>query len=477
MKRCIFLMVLGLLVFSGAAAQDTLYVAVKSVNLKSSSGVFAVSQGTLELGEPVRLVQKDRDWMEVQSLTQPGLSGWVPESGLTSKKIIRSSGTTLASEIALAGKGFTGDIEKAYGREDRINYAGVDAVESIRVSEAELFNFLVAGGLWTTPKGREYEPPFLSRLSASPKPPSGISPWVSSPMPIFPSPLSPAVSLPKSTGLSRSFLEEDLRGALSEMDEALENDQRETTPEDEYYLGRGVAGQILRSSPLDGDVEGLTRFVNEICQALVIHSSQPLIFNGYHAAILDSPEIEAFATPGGHIFLSMGLVKIAPSEDALAGVIAHEMAHIQLHHGLALIEDQRLTEDLTAVARRASEIATRNVPAKERLQVFGQDILTMVNTLMLNGYAQKQEYEADALALDLLDAAGYDPRGLVEMLQALERVEKESPREMGWMNSTHPSPRQRLRQVEPQVQGIRSLDTRQFRDKRYRSLLEKEGNI
>ncbi|HBG36499.1 MAG TPA: peptidase M48, partial [Treponema sp.] len=96
------------------------------------------------------------------------------------------------------------------------------------------------------------------------------------------------------------------------------------TPEQEYYIGRSVAATLLQSYDLADEVK-LTAYLNKICMALVIHSERPELYNGYHVSILDSDQINAFATSGGHILITRGLLSCAENEDALASVIAHEI--------------------------------------------------------------------------------------------------------------------------------------------------------
>jgi len=111
---------------------------------------------------------------------------------------------------------------------------------------------------------------------------------------------------------------------------AIQKAFEQITPEQEYYIGRAVGANILAMYKIDNSRPAMTAYVNKIANALVINSERPEIFNGYHANILDSDEINAFATSGGHIFITRGLIDSAASEDELAAVIAHEVAHIQL---------------------------------------------------------------------------------------------------------------------------------------------------
>ncbi|MDR1105166.1 MAG: M48 family metalloprotease [Treponema sp.] len=231
----------------------------------------------------------------------------------------------------------------------------------------------------------------------------------------------------------------DIASALSEMDRAFEEAEKdeELSPEDEYFLGRAVAAEILKTYPLyDGD-SAMVSYLNNICQAIVINSPQPEIFNGYHVGILNTREVNAFATPGGHIFVTRGLLECAPSEDALAAVIAHEIAHIQIHHAAAIIKDQRLVTGLSQTASRAASIASRNADPQQRAALFSRSVAAMVTTLFKNGFSREQEFEADAEAVVLLRSAGYDPSAMLAILEVLEKIQPSKPE---GLNSTHPSP-------------------------------------
>ena len=107
---------------------------------------------------------------------------------------------------------------------------------------------------------------------------------------------------------------------------------------DEYVVGRDVAAAILSNYKIYDKNPALTSYLNKILTALVVNSPRPAAYNGFSAAILDSDTINAFATPAGHIFVTRGLLNAAKSEDALAAVLAHELSHIQLRHGMRAIK-------------------------------------------------------------------------------------------------------------------------------------------
>jgi len=251
--------------------------------------------------------------------------------------------------------------------------------------------------------------------------------------------------------------------AISAMDMAFS--QEEFTPEDEYYLGRAVAANILAAyKPYTANSE-LTRYLNRICQTIVINSVQPVIFKGYSVIILDSGEFNAFSSPGGHIFLTRFLVETAASEDMLAAVIAHELAHVMLKHGTSTINDLGLIDEAASMAEKARELSG-NTEAAARLMSLRNSVSSVLDTLFKNGYSQEQEFEADREAAALLAASGYSPGALVEMLRLLQQV-KPSQKEI--FSATHPSPEQRIANVAGWVDRYRVEDTRSYRAGRFKN--------
>jgi predicted Zn-dependent protease len=259
-------------------------------------------------------------------------------------------------------------------------------------------------------------------------------------------------------------IDKNTANAISNSSNAMANAAEDITPEQEYYIGRAVAANILKTYSLWKDGPALTDYVNRICNAIAINSPMPEIYNGYHAAILDSNEINAFATSGGHIFITRGLIGAAKSEDALAGVIAHEIAHIQLQHSIKAIKTSRITQALMVTGASAAGAAT-GYDVNEMTSIFNETVGDIVSTLVNNGYSQSQEFEADATALSLLADAGYNPGGLIDMLKELEKTQKG---QSGGFNKTHPSPDKRLAAAEKALaKQPKVTDTSSYRRARF----------
>ncbi|MDR2019725.1 MAG: M48 family metalloprotease [Treponema sp.] len=243
--------------------------------------------------------------------------------------------------------------------------------------------------------------------------------------------------------------------------------QEEITPSQEYYIGRAVGANILTNYTIYKGAPALTAYLNKICNAIVINSPKPELYAGYHVAILDSPEINAFSTSGGHIFVTRGLIGVATSEDTLAAVLAHEVAHVQLQHSIKSIKSSRFANAVVETANAASTAAT-GTQLKELTETFGVSVDEAVNALN-NGYSQTQEYDADTLALSLMASAGYDPASLVTMLTSLR--EKQGNQTGSGFGKTHPSPERRIASVNKTLPSYKVEDTKSFRTARYKAAL------
>jgi len=153
MKRLFILFGFFLLVSCALFAQiksgTTVWVSSKTADLKSSTGFFASNVGSLAMGTEVRVLQVSGNWAEVQSAVNTSLKGWTAASNLSTRRIVASGTGASASEIALAGKGFSQEVEDSYKTQGNLNYADVDRTEAITVSLDVLYQFVTEGHLST----------------------------------------------------------------------------------------------------------------------------------------------------------------------------------------------------------------------------------------------------------------------------------------------------------------------------------------
>jgi predicted Zn-dependent protease len=262
-------------------------------------------------------------------------------------------------------------------------------------------------------------------------------------------------------GLIDKGLADGLKAGLGTFAESAKA-AKELTPENEYYIGRAVAANITTQYKVDTGNKNLQTYLNKICSSIVVNSPRPEIFNGYHVAILDSTEINAFATSGGHIFITKGLIACTSTEDQLASVIAHEIAHIQLQHGLTAIRNSRYLDAVMSGAI-AGISAGAGSDIGELANVLGDSVGEIMITMVNNGYAKDQEFEADNTALSLLKSSGYEPSAIVGMLHSLEKNEVKG----SGFGKTHPAPKDRISKVEANIKKYTVPDTQPYRKERY----------
>ena len=132
----------GSLVFS-QADRGIRYVAVQTTVVKDSSGFFAKDTGSLSLGDSVTVIREDGKWTNIRA---GNLTGWVASSSLSARRVVTSNAAVTASEVALAGKGFSPDMEMEY-RKTGLDYSTVDSMEQITVPAGDLLRFINEGRL------------------------------------------------------------------------------------------------------------------------------------------------------------------------------------------------------------------------------------------------------------------------------------------------------------------------------------------
>lgn len=223
---------------------------------------------------------------------------------------------------------------------------------------------------------------------------------------------------------------------------AVSRSLEEFTPEQEYYIGRSVGAVVLTKYKALNDAK-VNSYLNLLGQTLALASDTPELFAGYHFLVLDSDDINAFATPGGHIFITRGLIRCCRTEDELAAVLAHEIGHIQMRHGINAIQKARMAEALTVLAREG----VKTYGDEELIKLsnsFGDVISDITTTMINNGYSRTYEYQADAAAVTILRRAGYQPGALVNMLQVMSRQIKPGGSDFA---KTHPSPQARIAEL------------------------------
>ena len=222
----------------------------------------------------------------------------------------------------------------------------------------------------------------------------------------------------------------NLRSATAEIDE-----------KQEVELGRDMAARLLGAAPLANDAR-LQRYVNNVGRWLASQTERPDL--PWQFGVLEAPQLNAFAVPGGTIFVTRGLLQSMRSEAELAGVLAHEIGHVLKKHHLKAIQKNAqasLAGDALSMALKDS-----NSELRGKLVGFGTEMYA-------RGLDKSDELEADRLGIVIAARAGYDSYGLPAVLQTLQAM---NPQDSGLalMFKTHPAPAERLDALGEKMQSI-----------------------
>lgn len=228
-------------------------------------------------------------------------------------------------------------------------------------------------------------------------------------------------------------------------------------PTDDVKVGRQAAAEVEQQMPILNDVEA-TSYVSRVGQRLV--SAIPPEFQhpefSYYFKIVNARDINAFALPGGPMYVNRGMIEAARNEGEMAGVMAHELSHVALRHGTAQASKAQKYGLLAGILGIGGQIL--GGPAGAAAQVAGQG----VGVYFLK-FSREYETEADILGAQIMARAGYDPHDLASMFQTIER---QSGGGGGGFLSDHPSPANRYERINQEAQYLRVenpvRDTRDF---------------
>jgi beta-barrel assembly-enhancing protease len=198
---------------------------------------------------------------------------------------------------------------------------------------------------------------------------------------------------------------------------------------DEVKIGRYVAGNLLGAAPLVND-EALQRYVNRIGRWVATTSERPDL--KWTFGVVESKDVNAFAAPGGYVFLTRGLYGILRDEAELAGVLGHEIGHVVRRHHLKVMQkSQALGVGSDLIRKRLGD----NKIAKSLVGTGAE--------IMARGLDRDAEFEADRIGVVLAARAGYDPFGLPSVLQEIGHIAA-ADSSVALLFKTHPHPDERL---------------------------------
>ncbi|MBX9725111.1 MAG: M48 family metalloprotease, partial [Candidatus Obscuribacterales bacterium] len=217
------------------------------------------------------------------------------------------------------------------------------------------------------------------------------------------------------------------------------------SPQEEIGLGLKSAPEMVQQygGEASTDVSGETK-VRETGDEIVAKSAAsktPYKFN-FHL-LADNKTVNAFALPGGQVFITEGLYKLLSTRGQLAGVLGHEIGHVVARHSAQQIAKQELTQGLTG----AAVIATYD--PNDRNSANTAAVAAMIGSVVNMKFGRTDELEADKLGVRFLSEAGYDPNDMIKVMEILQKVGTTRTPEFF---STHPNPDHRIQQIKKEVE-------------------------
>jgi predicted Zn-dependent protease len=238
--------------------------------------------------------------------------------------------------------------------------------------------------------------------------------------------------------------------------------------EREMALGKQLAEEVTRQAKVVEDPL-LSEYVNRMCQNLARWSDAKVPIT---CQLIEGEAPNAFALPGGFIFVYTGLIKIADEEDEVAAAIAHEIAHVAARH-------------MTKQATKSAMINVASIPISILLggglggYAIRQGAGMAIPAAMLK-FDRKDESEADYLGVQYMYAAGYDPTGAISIFEKIQSLQKKQPGFLDKILSTHPMDADRIQKTEKEIGKILPerpeyiVSTSEYRDMRERLLRQDE---
>ena len=197
-------------------------------------------------------------------------------------------------------------------------------------------------------------------------------------------------------------------------------------------------GGPARDAAAQARVKQIGRELEQAIYELYADTLEDQPFEFSYTLLEDDNTINAFALPGGPTFITEALYRQLPSDAEIAGVMGHEIGHVIERHGAERMAKQELMSGITgAVAMGTGDYTAANIS-------------NMVGNFIQMSYGRDQELECDAIGLQLMATAGYDPRAMLRVMEVLQQAGGGGPRQPEWA-STHPSPENRLEKIQAMI--------------------------
>ena len=208
----------------------------------------------------------------------------------------------------------------------------------------------------------------------------------------------------------------------------------------ELQMGQEYSAQINSQLPMVRDAQ-VVSYVNQLGRQIASHGQRGL---NYTFFVVNSDVVNAFAVPGGYVYVNRGLIERAGSMDELAGVLAHEISHVELRHSVKQMEQVQ-------GANVGITLATVLLGQPSSLGAAG---INAIGSAVFAKFSRDDESQADANAIPLLIASHINPNGLVTMFQRLLNLEQSQPSAIEQFFATHPTTQSRIDETEARIAAL-----------------------
>ena len=227
-------------------------------------------------------------------------------------------------------------------------------------------------------------------------------------------------------------------------------DMGDKTDDEEVLIGKEISATLLGAFPLSTDRKKQL-YINRVGVWLAMQTNRNNL--DWRFAVLDVQNINAFASPGGYIFVTRGLLDILDNEAQLAGVLSHEIAHVLERHHMNELKSNAsfgIASDLSQFALRQS--TNDSYKTKYLSDVVSTKLIAATKSLYTNGLAKSDEFSADHLGMLISARGGYDPYAYLEVLHKMDKFSSDDS-QLALLFKTHPKPAERLTNLDSLIQG------------------------
>ncbi len=206
-------------------------------------------------------------------------------------------------------------------------------------------------------------------------------------------------------------------------------------PEQEAQLGQQLHGELQKEGLKFLEDAETKKYIDDLIRPILATAKKDRAEVKWRIFVVDDPAVNAFATPGGYLYVQRGLIMAAQNESELAGVLAHEAGHVTGRHGARNLVQQYGLQTVAAIALGENP----NELAKLGAQLAATGAMLR--------HSRQQEHEADEYGARYSANSGYDPRGLIGFFQTLQKQSGDTPRALTWL-STHPAHSERISHLQ-----------------------------